>query len=719
MRRKVATSVIIGMAAAGLSGCGATGDINTLNNMQALNSESTVDSYNVSMTDKEEAVYAQVVARQLLDLSTLETCNDNEKEQVIQFMNTLDGQLTGTIPELDGVVGSEFTDYILMEFAKTPYYWQRSETNIRGIDGESRSIIVDVTYKTLDYTKDILGSSYIAKGEDDYEQKLDVRFKRWQGILNEKYTAYRTDWETSQKEFEKVYGKVTDILESQKSGSLTDTVYGTGNQVTYNGLVDSVSEEGHGSITIRYCLTPKYVLGINTGMECNHLYKIDYSVSEDPTEGLDLFKDEGYATITDNIYDLVYSYFTCIDESDYTGLYKLTKDFSMLDKYYEEYFNTTYRKHEGFTVSLFDISGTKVKCGVSISSKVRAKGSNSTYPVYTDRYYIELNLVDDTLKVSDMVLLSSTLEGEPAISTRTADTSGFLSSIELENADKQEIEESIAEFGALQLSKDTSSDKFGEIVDTSMSQKQLTSLKSTMTSLSGEKKVTWLVNYQQGTSSYASVRCRELYQAKDGGIQEADVTYSLIKKGTAWYVYSYDVNSNVKLDTENLVTAGSLAIVKAGEVETLTSQVVNTSGSSVEGLQGNTGTIYTHDTYTPKSKTGSQQKLAKMTVDKISTSQMESVYTRLMEEVSSETTYNTYSELSESLEVEEKGSEVNQVLKELNTYYYNVVGNRYEGTEQKEAKEKVELKITSLLEGIETENEELKETITSWKEAIK
>lgn len=674
MRKKVVLFGLITSMTLGLTGCGSSSDIAKLNSLQALNSESTVSTYNLTTSEKEDAVYAKVVARQLLDLSSLDACAENEKQQVLQFMNSVDSQLCGQLDPKQGVIDEAYTNYLLMEFEKTPYYWQRSQTNIRGIDAESRSIVVDVTYKTINYKKSCQRSSYLVQGEPNYTQKMAVRYNRWMHILELKYRGGDVHWQGQYKKFKSVYGNPKDIFKSQRNLSLTENIYNTGNQKTYKGLTDSMEEDSNGTMVIRYILTPSYTLGINTGMQCSHMYRVSYELDNDCTEGLEIFNDEGYATISDNVYKLLYSYFTCIDESDFTGLYSLTKNFKDSDKYYEDYFETTYRKHDGFTVSLFDIAGTKVKCGITVSSKTRAKGANVSSPLYKDRYYVELELVNGKLQLTNIVLLSSTLEGEPTIDTKDAQTSGFTSGIDLEVKDKQDIEGLISNFSSIQLLKDTTSDAFGDIVDTSIGQSQLSQLKHNMTSITGNKKVVWLKNYMQGTSNYASVKCRELFQKKDNSIYEADVMYNFISKGNKWYIYGYDINSVSKLDTTNLITTGNLCICKAGKVESLTSQVVDTTGSKSTDKVDNVGTVYEHDVYTPIKKKGVHEKgLVKLQPKSIDSKQLESMYKELALNLNLSCT--SAKELIEKSK--QNGVSCEGMLKEVSCFYYNFINNRY------------------------------------------
>ena len=605
-----------------MTACAEYDEVSELRNISALNSESSVTTnYNLSYQDEQEMIYAQVSDRQLLDLSTLDACTDSEIQQVINYMNSVDEQIIGNINVMnysdittkyfledlyndEAILDTNFTNYLLWFFEKTPYYWQRTKTTIRGIDAESRSIVVDVQYKTIDFRKTVKEPSTIVKGAPNYDRMMENRFNRWVAILDMRLNS-RVDEKIvndAEAEFTKYYGDPKKIFEEQRGVSLTTSIYETGNQLTYTGNTDTEEELSHATCTVRFVLVPKYVLGVNLGIECKHMYVTDYQLTDDCTDGLTIFTQEGYATVTDSVYNLIYSYFTCIDESDFEGLYKLTHKFENLDKYYSDMFDTSYRKHEGFSVSLFDITGTHITCGVTISSKERAKGSEMTFPSYTDKYFMELELINDVLKVKNLVLLSRRIEGEPAITTDDADVSGFAAKIELNNDDRVAIENLICNFSALQLLNDTTSDNFSNVVDISMATSQKHSLVSNMTSLSGKNKVVWLRHYQQGTSNYASVKCRELFQSDDDSIVEADVTYDFILKGGKWYVYNYQIISSVKLDTTQLSTTNSLCLVSPGKVEAYTSQIKSTASTNLDGVS-DTSVSFDHKEYVPTLKT--------------------------------------------------------------------------------------------------------------------
>lgn len=585
-KRLLTTATSLVCLAAMLTGCGSSAELQELKSTQSLATQEANEStnYNLTYAEEQEYIYSQVVDRTLLDTTKLSKCDDNQLQQVVNYMDDVDAQLTGQAAydsELvveghqltqsekealgltgytDTVIDSRMTDYLLAFFEKTPYYWQRTNLTVRGVDAESGAIITDVTYKTIDFDKEVRIDSGLVLGEPNYNTKEEARYNHWMNILAQA-ASDTTGYLTSLQEFETIYGPVDDIIASQHSKSLTYDIYQSGNQVTSTGLIDNEAEEIGGTCTVRYVLIPNYKMGINLGITCQHMYITDFRLNSDYTDGMTLFTDSGYATVAQNIEDVIYRYFTCMDEHYYGGMYKLTDNFGNIDKYYYDMFNTTYTKHDNFTVSIFDIQGTEVKCGVSASVKERAIGSDMTFPIYTDRYYVTMELIDEELKIKDFILLSRVLEGEPDITTKTAETDGFDNLMDLTDTDKLAIEHLIVQFGILQLHNDTSSDVFGKTVDLSMSTNALESLKASMLSHDGARKATWLTNYQQGNSGYARVKCKELYQQPNNSIVETEATYQFIVKGNTWYIYGYNVNKELLLDTTNLTTNNALCVV--------------------------------------------------------------------------------------------------------------------------------------------------------------
>lgn len=621
--RKVLVVVVLSCLL--LSACDSgNADVARLAQTEALNTDAsnTTKKADMSWSDEQSMIYAQVSDRKLLDLNALSVCSDSEIQQVRNYMDLVDSQLTGLVDvsnttvtgvedsAVDGLIEDNsildvrMTDYLLTFMEKTPYYWQRSKTTIRGIDSKSRSVVVDVQYKTIGFDKEVKKDSTIVRGDANYKKLVESRYNKWVAILAMKYEDRNNALLPKlEADFKRYWGDPKDIIAEQRRYGNTADIFYTGNQKTYSGLVDTVADKGTGTLTVRYILVPKYVLGVNLGLTCNHLYITDFSLDKDITANLSSFTKEGYQTVTDSVYALVSSYFTCIDESDFDGLNKLTSNFAGLDKYYEDVFDSTYQKHQGYSVSLFNIVGTHITCGVTISTKERAKGSNMSLPVYTDRYYMELELVDDKLKVSNMTLISRHLEGEPAITEAEVDSTGFTGVIELNNDDRLAIEKLICDFGVLQLTNNTKSDDFTKVVDTSIATNQLDSLKESLASLTGVRKVVYLQNYQQGNSNYASVKCKEFFQDATNAIIEASSVYEFILKGGRWYIYNYTILSSIRLDTTNLQTTNSLCMIENGKVASYNSQIKSTASANLDEVS-DISVSFEHKEYTPAVKKG-------------------------------------------------------------------------------------------------------------------
>ena len=578
-KRKVSLLLASILILSNLSGCSSSSEINELNNLESSNVDTgEAENTTLSYAEEQDLIYAQVSDRMLLDVEGLDRPTDNDIQEVKNYMNAVDEQLIGNTPKNEYVLDECFSNYLLAFFENTPYYWQRRSQTIKGQDSESKSVVVDVTYKTIDMKKDVKKDSKIVKGDPNYEDLMKNRYNRYVTLLNAE-VHQSPDLDSLRKKFIDIYGEPKEIYKSQENLTLTEEIYEHHNQLTYKGMVNSREEKGNATVTVRFVLVPKKVLGIRDGINCEHMYITDYELDTDPTEDKEVTEEEGTEKAVDEVYATLYSYFNCIDESDFNGLYKLTTDFEKLDKYFNDLFETTYSKHENFTLSVFKVLPESIECGVTIASKSRAIGSKMTYPSYTDRYFFELALVDDIIKVKNMVLLSRKIQGEPKIITHESEDEGFIAEITLSNEDKQAIEDLICKFGVLQLNKDTSSDSFGDVVDLSIDRGDLSTLQKNMTSVSGNEKVVWLDTYRQGSSNSASVRCTEDISGSDG-IRELSSIYNFITKGGRWYISGYSIGDNNKLNITELGTTNSLCVVNKSGVQSYTSQVVSTSSSS-------------------------------------------------------------------------------------------------------------------------------------------
>jgi hypothetical protein len=94
-----------------------------------------------------------------------------------------------------------------------------------------------------------------------------------------------------------------------------------------------------------------------------------------------------------------------------------------------------------------------------------------------------------------------------------------------------------------------------------------------------------------------------MFQDSTNAISEANVTYEFILKGGRWYIYNYDVNSSVRLNTTNLQTTGSLCLVEPGNVVSYTSQIKGSTSTNLDEVS-DISVSFDHAEYTPELKEG-------------------------------------------------------------------------------------------------------------------
>lgn len=570
MKRRILAVLIACVSACTLTGCSLT-EVSELEKLEPMGSEADVDVMNLSAT-VDSSVYNNISRNQLIDTDSLDDVPNQDMEGIKSFMDKVDSQLHGSD---DTALSTDLTNYIYFEMEKTPYNWKRTKMEIRGMDATSRNVVVDVTYRTDGTLKSVKSPSSIILGEPSYEQKVADKYQAWS-----EYT------ETSKKgkDASQALGNFTSKYGTSASQSLSEQLKATKGIKTYNCMVGGTKND-NATMTLRYIITPNYKLGVNLGLSCKHIYVLNYS-----SDKAELKTDDNSenSVLIKNIDNVLYRYYRALGEDNHTGLYSLMRNYGDWNEYFDDYFNTTYRSNGGYTITLNEVNGTSITCTVELSRKVRALGSDMSYPCYKEKYQYKLELSGDSLKIADEQLLSSEINSEPAIKTSDADTAGFKSDVTLSNSDKKLIQEQIANLGVVQLTKDYSSSDFGSVVDLSISNATLSSIKEALGTVNdARKKVTWLTCFNQGYSNFASVSLKELYQKDSGELVECNSIVDMVRKNDTWLVYNYKMNSVSKLSTKTLTTVDSLCTVTASGIDTINIQ--NSGESNTDNETETTG----------------------------------------------------------------------------------------------------------------------------------
>lgn len=513
----------------------------------------------LSSKDREALIYNQVSDRNLIDTTTLDEVVDSDVAVIEDYINSACEELKGSSGE---VLSDGFVNYILAEQEKTPYTWEKSNVEILGLDSASHSYVVDVTFSTTGSKKDVKPKTPIPLGCPDYAIKAENRLTKYIELLDMKRgTSDEDSFKDYYKDFVKVYGDPEDIIKAQQDYSLRDEAK-DGKFITYTCNTDSSYENTAATMKVRFILTYNYAYGINLGITCDHLYITDYSLVSNPLEDREPQKTEEAQNLEDSVDYVIYSYNRCIDDNNYSGLNSLIKDFGNYDKYYYDMFEYSYRKIQGYTVSIYEVNGTKVLAGVTRVRKSRAKGTEMSYPSYEEKLLYELELVDDKLLISNEVLLSSSLVGEPAIvSNAEGSITGFTSKVEISSQDKKDITEVINKIGQLQVDKIDNGDDFEDVVDISVSAKDLEDIKETLYSIDVVRKYSWIKSYNIAYTNYIQLTALEVFYMEDGTAYECNTTMSFIyKNNSKWQLVGYTRTSMEEINGNSVSDKSAIAV---------------------------------------------------------------------------------------------------------------------------------------------------------------
>lgn len=165
----------------GLTGCGGVDSTTDEDNVKAKDMEAlaplTFEEIAAGNTDsadtRENTVYQYITDTVTIDTSNLVAVTDAEKLDLQAGIEEVNNALiSGDTTYVDAAL----LNYMLWEFAATPYNWEYADYSIKGIDAATRLYFVDVTYKTKNTEKEIIPDSLIVRGAPDEETLKAKRY---------------------------------------------------------------------------------------------------------------------------------------------------------------------------------------------------------------------------------------------------------------------------------------------------------------------------------------------------------------------------------------------------------------------------------------------------------------------------------------------------------------------------------------------------------------
>lgn len=556
---------LLGVSTLLLTGC--IGD--SIDDIAPLSMEEVAGNRLEQMTQEEKdgMIYQYVVDSITVNKDNLIRIDSRDASRINDLLESVSKNLRGAD---NNALKEEFANYMLAEFARTPYEWKQSTVDMVGFDPSTRFFFVDVTYTTTDSYKRVIPTSSIANGSPDEEMQKQTRYSDYVYYLTMK-TQGDPKANDQLNMFLNKWGNVTDIMNEQQGISLLErtkkesqTTGGIG-KLTYTGLIKDSSFDTGAKMTFRYVFKYQYNLGEETDMKVDSLYLKDYELngSEALMNKLKSSKEiTGIEVLKPFVDKLINSYNKAVVESNNIGLYSLFTNYGEIDKYYADLSAYTYTATGAYNYEILQRKGTNLLVKVERANKIRAKGSDMSLPTFNETLVFNLVLNnDDTIKINSVNLVKAELIGEPlSVIKNVTGVSEIInySNQSFTKENQKAVEETLSKFSDVIIDGDTSSTKFTSVVDLGVSDTNLRRIRDNIQATSDSKrKVTFVVSWNTKTNVYTSVTLREVFE---GGAQNYDTeaVVDLVNRDGEWRVVNYNRTLNVNTSESNVNASTAL-----------------------------------------------------------------------------------------------------------------------------------------------------------------
>lgn len=459
------------------------------------------------------------------------------------------------------IISDSIANYMLHNFAKSPYSWKMNDCKIVGMDSATHLYFVDVYYETTNEKKEVLPESIIVKGEPEYSTLCEKRQEDYSTLMT--YAVGGTDnlkeYRDSLKSFETKWGKLDDIAKSMEFDSPLDytRLYGKTKSgigcYAYNNITNTYEITG-AKMVYRYVMGYNYNVNDELRIEPKAVYMYNYSVNngEDLKKKYTASEVNAEEVLNPLVNKLIYSYSKAMDECDNNGLYKLFKSYSKYDTDVNAYNEFAYHKYGTYLYDILGRDNDKLFVEVTFSNKERTKGSAMSEATYKDTLLLTLIInEDDTLTLIDSRLLNRALIGEPlSVIEKVTGVSEQINYSEnaFTASNEEAVKKTITNFMKLELTKNFNSDVFTTCIDLGISNSELDNIKKTINSIDAGEVTTWITGYTTKSNLYVNATLREVYKGSETDTQsETSANIGLINRNGNWFVVSYTRTMNVRL----------------------------------------------------------------------------------------------------------------------------------------------------------------------------
>ena len=571
MKRKLSLLLVVTLSLSLLSGCASKGK-DSFSDIPSMTLDEVAGSRLVASTNQEveSEIYNYVSDRIVVDGSKLIKVSAKDEKNITSLLANINTQLSG---KGGNVLTDEYANYLLLEFAKTPYEWIQSNKEIVGFDPAARLYFVDVTYTTTNTYKSVVPDSKIVNGDPDGDKLKQKRYADYMTMLTYKANGNSERYTQAYNTFVNRWGSIKDIFNEQQGVSLYERTAekssesGGIGKLTYSGLVSDNTLAKGAKMTVRYVLKYALNLGEETDLTVEALYLKNYSLNnyEQILKNYTLKDEAALEVLKPFIDQLILSYHKCVEESNHIGLFNLFNDYSTIDKYYDEIRDYTYNSIGGYTYKILERknNGKEVAVQVNRINQIRARGAEMSLPTYEETLVYNLVLgKNDKITIKDVYLLNSTLIGEPlSVIKNVTGISDQIqySDVAFSAVNKGKVEELLKKFSQIVTNSDYTSSDFLSCVDLGISQNTLNRMVDTIKAITPNKKSMYIISWNTKTNVYCSVTVREVFECGNGNF-DTEAVIDMGNRNGVWKVVNYTRTLNIKTNSSIMDTSNAFCV---------------------------------------------------------------------------------------------------------------------------------------------------------------
>lgn len=516
----------------------------------------------LSQTEQEKLVYSYINNSILVTEDNLIKVGEAEFKEVEKMLTGIDKVVQGKeVKKPDGTeyITRQFTNALLMEFARTPYTWNRVSQEAIGFDASSRMYFIDVVYKTTDEFKKVIPDSTIVSGSEIEEQLKAERYSDYTNLLSAREDG-GDEAQTAHSKFQSRWGSIGTILEEQQGDFLVDRISndetrrkGLGG-MTYSGLLEDNNMKQGATMTVRYIFKYNYNLGEETSLSVDSLYIKNYELDghnqyTDLEEDKDALVAQSLDLLKPFIKNTLISYQRAVPSYNKKGLHSMYVNYGKYDKYYAEQDAVYYTNYGNLTIKVIKREGTLIQVIVDRQVQTRPKGSKMTMPTYREKvlYNMEMSR-DDKVRIKNSYLLQRILVGEPTSIVKNIDgVSNQIqySSTKFSEANEQKVIDTLKNFMQIVYENDTSSQNFADTIDLGIGAATMARMMEHIGAVESNRKYNYIISWGSRTNSYVSLNIREIFEVEGYNLDTESIV-ELVNRGNSWHVINYNRTVAIK-----------------------------------------------------------------------------------------------------------------------------------------------------------------------------